>query len=332
MHISNDGIYILFDHSLLKVGLYLKDSLRLMSNQPPWKFTDIRAFDDKLWVKSQMEKIIMLFSFKNGNADAFTSIEGHLDNPGFAITGEHIVMTGTSSSGQISMYGYHLSQTQNNYLWPDIELVDFEISNISYKYFQFRVPDDSFAIITNFDFDTSLTIRNNGSDVINSVSVFSPRSGGFNCTKQFYYKTFDNLLLQPGAEMVIEFGRSNEFSPPKINHEICFEVLAPDNLLELYVQSNTLCKSFNIANVKNPAILEGHILFPNPASGRIYFRNVAPGTFQAELADICGRVVSVITDMGSQDHFALDGLPAGLYIVRFISARNIVTRKFIRTE
>jgi hypothetical protein len=327
MHIRADGIYILFSHRLLHVDFDLQEPKWLIVNYPN-QFKSIRGFDNEIWLQAVVMDTKVLHLLKeSGIAETF-SMDRILENPDFLIIDEQIFLTGTSPSGQIALSGYFKNKQVPDYSWPDMELVDFDISNVSYNY----LSQENVGFVTDFDLDASLTIRNNGAKPLNSLSVFSPRSGGFNCTNQFYYRTFDNLSLQPGTELVIEFGRSNEFSPPRINHEICFEILAPDNLIEINVQSNSLCKSFNIANVKNPAFWDDNTIFPNPAHSRIYFKDVSPEILRAELADITGRVVSVITDPDLQDHFALDSLPNGLYIVRFMSARKIVTRKFIKSE
>jgi len=327
MHIEDDGIYIFLNHKLLRVSFDLQESVWLFSKFH-FQIKGVRELDNQVWIQAEIENTIVLISMKEWEIGEIFSMDKLFDNFGFVIMGDQIVLTGTSPSGQIALIGYFKNKQVPDYSWPDIELVDFDISNISYNY----MSSGDVNFISDFDFDTSMTIRNNGTEPINTLSVYSPRSGGFNCTNQFYYRHFIDLSLLPGAEMAIDFGRSNEFSPPRINHEICFEVLAPDNLLEISIQSNSLCKSFNIANVKDHYISEGHTIYPNPASSRIYFKDVGPGILRAELADITGRVISVITDLGSKDHFTLDGLPAGLYIVRFVSTRNIVTRKFIRSD
>jgi hypothetical protein len=329
MYMDENEIYLLQENSLFKLdGLVLIDTIIDDSSA---HLKRLGFYQDKLWVMGEGDDQLLLFAVENKLVTDTLYFENYFNNAGFMITEELVVFTGTSPSGQIAMVAFEFSPDTPQYPWPDIELVDFEISNTTYNYDQYTTPDSEIVkYIEDFDFDTFLTIRNNGAETINSLSVFSPRSGGFNCINQYYYRNFTDLSLAPGAEMTLDFGRSNEYSPPRINNEICFEILAPDRRLELAVQDNILCKTYNILDVNEPVPATNISVFPNPASDILYIRNSGHKVTRAELINIQGKVLSVNPDISARDHFDLSGIPPGIYLVRFITEGQTITLKIIK--
>ena len=81
------------------------------------------------------------------------------------------------------------------------------------------------------------------------------------------------------------------------------------------------------------------VLSPNPVSGnklKLFIETLPSGDYQFEIFDTSGQLMQireykVLTEKGSVNiKLNIDNLDAGLYIVRMISGKAIVEKKFIR--
>ncbi len=324
--IIDNFIYLLLESELIRMNNDFSNQITLIDDADI-DFKNMKAFQDQIWIMGLDDDEILIFPYSEETDNPFFTAGLFVEAPDFLITTDQIIISGTSPSGQLALYSYPIRSDNAAYPWPDIEIPDFNISNIEVEYWE----EDGVPFPVGFYFDAELVIQNNGPESVNAISVYSPRSGGFNCVQYFYYHNFNELSISPGESLSIDFGYSGEFSPPQANHEICFEIMAPNSLLERDVSANFLCKSFNATNMDRVMADERFNVFPNPASDRLFFDVLIPGQYQIYLYDHNGRLIRQLS--GSVESMSVDisELAKGLYFLKFSSQNGeTMTKKFLR--
>ena len=287
---------------------------------------DIKIFYNSLWLMSIADNEITTSKLEGNDFIVQGNYGLYVDAPDFLITEEYTIISGTSYTGQAGMYAYSNENNDNEYLWNNIELVDFDIENVEFNYLH---NDPDLAI--SFDFDAYAVIRNNGQEAVSSLAVFSMLSGGMNCAKQFYYKKFTDELIAPGSESLISLGRINEHTPPGTSNELCFEVLAPNNSLELVTNNNYLCKTFNLTSMQDIATDKGFSLFPNPTSGSFYL-DIAGASTNAKvlILNINGQLLKQLTTATSSTLIDISSFSPGVYLIKAHTENKVFIGKILK--
>ncbi|MFN2395043.1 MAG: T9SS type A sorting domain-containing protein [Bacteroidales bacterium] len=324
--INDDFIYLLYESGLVRINNDFSNQVTLVDDTET-EFRNMKLFQEQFWIMGIQDDEIIIFPFDEENEEQSFTPGMFTDSPDFLVVADQIIISGTSPSGQLALYSYPIQSDNTAYPWPDIEISDFNISNIGIEYWE----ENGEPFPVGFHFDTELFIQNNGPETVNEIFVYSPRSGGFNCVQQFYYRNFNELSISPGESITIDFGYSGEFSPPSANHEICFEVMAPNSLLEIDVSANLLCKSFNATNIEKAFTGDNFKVFPNPASDRLFIEVNIPGEYQVYLYDHNGKLIRHLSGSDKSMSINISEFAKGLYFLKLRSQNGeTMTKKIVR--
>lgn len=323
--VHNSWVYLLSASGLEKADPDFETVVVLLEDELA-DLERIKVFDDSLWIMGKENNQIVMINPEAAKENSHLYFEEYVENVDFVVVGNQIVFSGTSLSGQIGLYAFPSGEQDDAaYPWPDIELLDFEISNVVINYQDFGGE----TIATSFDFDASLTIRNNGEEPVHALSVFSPRSGGTNCAKQFFYENYNGLDIMPGGEFILDVGSSNEYAPPTSSNELCFEILAPNSSLEFNTGTNSLCKSFFITHASDYSQQE-LLVYPNPVKDLLFISALDGTTYGYTITDVAGRVMVQAEHEGSTAGVDVSLLAPGVYFLQVIEHNKMYSSKFIK--
>ena len=324
--IIDNFIYLLLESELIRMNSDFSNQITLIDDTDI-DFKNMKVFQEQIWIMGLDDDEILIFPYSEETENQVFTAGLFVEAPDFLITADQIIISGTSPSGQLALYSYPIQSDNSAYPWPDIEILDFNISNIEVEYWE----ENGEPFPVGFHFDTELVIQNNGPETVNEVFVYSLRSGGVNCAQQLYYRNFNELSLLPGESVTFDFGNSGEFSPPLPNHEICFEIMAPNSLLERDISANILCKSFNATDIEKLISDENFRIFPNPASDRLFFEVNIPGKYHVHLYDHNGRLVKQLTGSDKSMNINISELAKGIYFLKLRSQNGeTMTKKIVR--
>ncbi len=320
--VANGQIYQLFDHLLITRNQQLEIQDTLFTNEV-MELQRLKKFGEKLWIMGIDEEEIHFTPLEEQVPGETHSFELIVDSPDFLVAGDKIFVTGDSFSGQMAMAAYNMAEEPEEYIWPDLELLDFEISNLDYYSY-----DD---MPVGFHFDVELQVRNNGPEPLQSFAVFSLLSGGFNCIVNFFYKKITDLDLSPGQELSISYTGLMESKPPTEDHEFCFEVLAPNSQIEPDISGNMLCKTFNTTSIPELSGKQSLSIFPNPAAGKLVVETGHAGQTLLQINDLRGKLLLEKQIPGEQPFVIdVDFLKSGLYIISILTPQGRTSRKFMK--
>ena len=131
--IQNDTIYCLFPNMLVILDKNF-DILGTLLTSTDIEFEKIKLFGGNLWIQGiqgNQVKIIQLHNLLFSDALTFTLLVDSLD---FLVSQDNVIFTGTSKSGQITVYSNNKKAEPDMINLPDIELVDFDIHHIEIDY------------------------------------------------------------------------------------------------------------------------------------------------------------------------------------------------------
>jgi hypothetical protein len=324
---NNDTIYQLFSNKLisLDVDLQIIDTIPVSQDSI---LNSLKALDDKLWVMGLNDQEIKMVKIENHAASEPLTFDRYVQSPDFLITGSRFIFTGTSPSGQIAVYSYDSEEEPENYIWPNIEIVDFHISNLEYEYID-NDPYDPIAIA--FYYDTEMTIYNNSNDVIETFAVYTAlMDNGVYAFTPFFYEKFTEYSILPYEEKTIYLPRMRKDDPPTQNNEFCFELLAPNSRIEPDINNNLLCKTFDIVRADDLQDENNFIVYPNPAKDYLFLQSREDGLKQFALLNIYGQVVYEKTTFQSETIVDISALEPGLYLLTIVANNERVTKKVIK--
>lgn len=255
--VQNDTIYQLFSNKLISLDsdLQIIDTIPVSQNM---SLKSLKHFDDKLWVKGLQDQQIQMVKIEDHTASEPLTFDLFFESPDFLIAGSRFIFTGTTQSGQIAVYAYDNAEEPDSYIWPDIEIVDFTISNLEFEF----IDNDPIALY----FDTEMTIYNNSDDVIETFAVFTTLMDiGIWAFKPFFYEKFTEYTIHPYEELIIQLPGMRKDDPPSHDNEFCFELLAPNSKIEPDISYNLLCKTFDIVRADDLQHANNFLVYPNPA-------------------------------------------------------------------
>jgi len=323
--VHNDTVYQLFSSKLitLDVDLQIMDTIPVSQDI---SLNSLKTFDDKLWVMGLKDQEIQMVIIENHNASEPLTFDLYVETPDFLISGSRFLFTGTSQSGQMAVYSYDIEEEPGNYIWPNIEIVDFNISNIVYEYID-NDPNDPIA----FYYDTEMTIYNNSDNVIESFAVYTTlMDNGVYAFTPFFYEKFTDYPIYPYEEMTIHLPGMRKDDPPSQNNEFCFEILAPNSIIEPDINQNLLCKSFDIVRADDLPHENNYLVYPNPAKDYLFVNVRKDGLTHLTLKNSNGRVVYDTTTLESEIILNVAALEPGLYLLTIVANKEQITKKIIK--
>lgn len=321
-------LYLATSGEVFSLNIDTGEKESILFNIPEIHFSLLNIFNDSLWVLSEGSNMAFV---TNVLSDGW--LEYGLPLPAFSIrnfliTDNEIIFTGSNQQGIMAVIAYGREENHPDAFWPDIELVDFEISNSEIMY-ETDAPWE--GIVTGFRFDTQITIRNNGDEPIEWFWLQSDRQGGFDCaTAHYYYELFEDFTIGPQQERTFDIGQTADYQTPGTNTRVCYKVIAPNSRLESNVANNQICKTFDITSVSDFSPHNNWFVYPNPATNQLTVETSIPGENFFHIYSVTGKVImSAKLNKGIQ-HFDISDLPAGVYIVRFQQRDHNDSKKFIK--
>jgi len=316
----NDTIYSLFPHKLLILNAKL-DILDTLITNNEIEFSGIKLFDGDLWVMGKQAEQAKLLHLHNKKVTETLSYDLLLQFRDFMVTPETVIFTGESNSDQIAVSSFNRKVDPEPINLPDIELVDFNIHNVTFNYYPNNFP-------YGYSFDTEMTLKNNGTDTITSFAVFNNLHGGTNCAQNYFYQKFSNIQILPNQSLTIDLYRMGEYG---INYnELCFELLAPNSSLETNLVNNSLCKTFDLTGTDELAELKPYCIFPNPVKDLLKIKFKESGAKKLRITSLDGRQVLETKTSGAEVNLDLSGLNAGIYLLSVRSTNGEWVEKLVK--
>ena len=309
-----DTLYALSGGQLLRLDTALTIIDTLISSTSD-DYTDLVAYDGGLLVRTgRSDSLELIRIAENHAADTLVFGKyGHIRR--YLHTGDNFTFLGESFSGQICLYNYHLpGEKMPEPRFPDIELVDFDIDSITFRYQQ--AGDDS--VLVGYDFNTELILRNNGPDTLHSFAVYAYLHGEMFCMHNYFYQKFSGMEVAPGASVTVHLNRA--FEEGKNGH-LCFECLAPDSRPELETRNNKLCKTFDIT-ARQDLHTSSVRVYPNPATGYLIIESREPRLRSIVLTDMSGRVLLRSQITGERTRLNTFSLAPGTYILKLFTGHG----------
>ncbi len=316
MLLKNDTLFVLSESGLarLDTNLVVIDTLMVTNTG----FRDMEFFYDQLWIRINDPDSVKLLKVTGKNTADTLSFELLSHVKGFTVSQNNYTFIGDSYTDQIGLYNYEVkNQTAVSSNLTDIELVDFTIDSIVPRWVV-RLPGDS--IVIGFQFNTELTIRNNGPDTVFTLAVYSDLRGGFNCARNFYYQKFTDLEIPPGQSETFQLRRAYE---ERYNYDqMCFQCLAPNSKLEQQAGNNSLCIPYPVLSIKVRTWPEAKV-YPNPFSDHIVVENSGLKKIIIDLTDSYGKRVLTRTTTDQRIRIETGSLTPGPYVLKVTSGGRV---------
>jgi hypothetical protein len=294
---------------------------------PESPFSILNVFSNSLWVLSESNNRVHISNPMSDEMEVYDLPLPAFSIQNFFITDNEIILTGSNQQGLMAAIAYGRENNHPDAFWPDIELVDFEISNTEIIY----VTDAPWeGIIDGFRFDTQITIRNNGDEPIEWFWLQSDREGGFNCGRHYYYELIKDLTIEPHQEISFDIGRTADYQIPGTNTRVCYKVIAPNSRLESNVANNLICKTFDITSVPDLSQQIRWVVYPNPVTNHLNVHLAGEENLNYSIWDLSGKLIMSGFLWGGENTVDLTQLPKGIYILHAISHSQFFIKKIIK--
>lgn len=284
----------------------------------------MELYNKDFWVQTARPDIIELINIHGREIRNIFNFPVLVNNMEFTVAGSNFIFAGNSFTDQIGMYNYKSSnQGTLKFNLPDIELVDFNIDSIAIDY----VSTQQGPLARGYRFNTKLTVKNNGKDIIRSFAVFNDLHGGVNCSQNYFYQWFTDLNILPGQTYTVSLKRAYEEGIK--NNQLCFQCLAPNSELEAFIGTNSLCKTFTITDIEN--LNKSDIkVYPNPFTNYLKIENPKLEIKNIEIVDIKGRTLINRKDLEQRITIETNSFKSGPYILKIIKGKTVNTQMIIK--
>gem|GEM_PF-1335462 len=321
--IQNDTIFCLFPNKLviLDANLNILDTLITSTDI---EFKKIRLFDGDLWIQGTQDNQAKILQLHNLSVSDTLTFDLLIKSPDFLVSPGNVVFTGTSNSNQIAICSYNKNADPDLVTLPDIEIVDFYINNIGFGYIHISGGTD-FPI--SYNFLTEMVIKNNGNDAITSFAIYSNFHDGMNCSNNYFYQKFSNVLILPHQEKTINLNRMHE---DLRYNTICFECLAPNSKIESNIENNSLCKTFVITGLNDFPKSQQYQFYPNPVKDFLNLKFEENGIKHIRLTNVNGSLLLETKITGCETNLDLSEFDSGIYLLTITSDSGIFTRKIVK--
>lgn len=324
--VKRDTIYCLFQHELIVLNTNL-DILDTVLTETNIELKAIKSFGLDIWIQGETGNESRILQMRNCTVVKTLIFNLLIQSPDFIVTENEVVFTGVSNSGQIALYSYNKVAEPDQLSLPDIELVDFEISHIGIDYVPIPGQED---YPRGYNFVTEMVIRNNGTDTIKSFAIYSYLHGGMNCAHNYFYQKFSEVLLLPNSEISIQLKRIYE--DDLRNNKICFECLAPNSLIEINLDKNYLCKTFEITGLVDLANSKQYRIYPNPTHKFLKLELEEEGVKLIRLTNLKGRVLFEAKISDFETIIDLNNYNQGIYLLSVTTAKKYYIQKILKVE
>jgi hypothetical protein len=289
----------------------------------------LNVINDSLWVLSGDKEMVYVTNVFSDKQETYKFSLPEFEIIKFFVTGNEIIMVGNTIQQQMALIAFSREETEPEFDWADIELVDFEINNFESSFWE--LPDD-WPIFDVLYYTTQITLKNNGSDTIISFGIQSDRNGGFEPGSSYFYEYLDDLTILPGQTVEVNFDDgiflydTDQIQP----YKLCYQVMAPNGRFEKNINNNLLCKTYDFTNINNVNADDGWRVYPNPATNHITLEapELSPTKYQIFSAD--GRMIL----SGEFDHktqtLNTSHLPVGIYIIKLQQGEKMGIQKILR--
>ncbi len=195
--------------------------------------------------------------------------------------------------------------------------------------------DFSYEVVVH---DLQVTVENVGPTIINQLTVnFHHNTTVFlwECSElQSFSKSFDNLNLQPGASMVLDWGDQSllfQENPAGLQVELCFWTSLPNHHLETNNDNDVACTEVSVA-AHEPFPITFHHAF-NPVADELYIDLPTELDYTAAKAHIfnaAGQLVYTEAITALRETLPLHDLPDGVYFLQIVSGERVGWGKFAK--
>ena len=323
------------------------NDLRTLS---PWGTAKkIKCYDDQIYVLCSDDGDLSIVIF-NQTLDLVEEIDLSADPihvEDFVKKGNKIIVTGTPGGSENSFYNnkgsdiiirsYELGQGSNSGL--DVSLSSLSCGDTSV--FVQEGYCEGNQMMSLYFTDIQVEITNQSDAVIDNVVLYTGNTiCSFICSSMSTSsKMVNNMNLQPGASMTLDFGNfSTQFIPYNNEFSLCLYAASPNRLLDDIPGNNTSCISIDVTTIVSTdtpqQAYEDIEVYPNPANDVLYVDTGTPLTSDAKIVikDILGATLEQIQPSYNQQVHQLEigHLPAGIYIISVEKNQNIRAQKWVK--
>ena len=321
IHFKNDTAYTLLSSNLLRLDNQMNIIDTIFSHSTG--LYNFEFYQDKLWIQVLNGDSIQMINYKEATDNETFDFPVLLDDIQSVVVNDKFVFVGNTYTQQVGMYAYQDAKLSKIEL-SDIAMDDFNISNIEPVDQVFG--EDTFTVA--YEFDTELTVKNNGTDTINDLALYAPLHEGAECFRTHYYEVFSNLEILPGKSHTFNLRRLQR-GEYKTKSELCFEVLAPNAQIETKIENNSLCKTFTITGLDED-VANSNVVYPNPTTNLLTIYNTKENINQIQVLDMNGKVLLSQVVNGNKTNIATNHLAAGIYMLHIQTNSGISSQLFTK--
>ncbi len=325
---NNDVLY-LYDQDFAQFGFFQQQGDALVN---------LAIGQNEIAVLTSAKKVILLDLDLNqigttvlaGHNQSFTSVA--FVNNGFMVGGGEQYGNGNHQNGaafikQVALDGSSANTAKDAAL-TSVQLVGLPTAVINWWGAYYK------AIVHG----VQVTVENMGTTTINRLNVnFHHNTTVFlwECAElQAFSKSFENLNLQPGATMVLDWGDQsllfNE-NPAGQPLDLCFWTSLPDHHLETNNDNDVSCTEVLVAAHERFPINFSHTF--NPVTDELhldltsFFEN---DKTKARIFNAAGQMVRSEAITTDRQAFEMNHLPDGAYFLQIVSGQRVGWGKFAK--
>jgi len=278
-------------------------------------FVSAKVLNEQVWLLSADDENAWVENISVEAPEIYTLPLPAYSVQDFEISPDKIILTGSYSPWLIGILAYGREQTNPLVVWPDAELVDFEISNIQVFYFGGDNPVPP-GIITHYTFDTEVEITNYSAEMLNSFTLYSPRWDGFYCSGPSFFRNISDVAIDSQQSISSEMGNSGFATyNSETQISVCYQLIAPNGRMERNIDNNSICKDYDFTDVETVAEANEWKIFPNPLQNELTIQSPGQVSFTYRLYGTDGRIVMEDSAEQGMQKLNVSLLPAGLYIL-----------------
>jgi hypothetical protein len=278
-------------------------------------FISAKVVNDQIWLLSSDHENAYVENISAEISEVYTLPLPAYSVQDFEISPDKIILSGSYSPWLVGVLAYGREQANPLVVWPDVELTDFEISNIQVFYLGGDNPIPP-GIITHYKFDTEVEITNYTNEILNSFTLYSPRWSGLFCWAPSFFRNISNTEIDYQQPTSLEVGNSVfNLNNSETQISVCYQLIAPNGRMERNLDNNSICKDYDFTNVETVAEANEWKIFPNPVQNQLTIQSPGQVSFQYKLYGVDGRIVSEdFVNQGLQT-INVSSFPAGLYLL-----------------
>jgi hypothetical protein len=246
---------------------------------------------------------------------------------GYAVAGiEH---TGLNNNAFVKTFDNGLLTPSHN---TDAGVVSWRVDNLYAQPTQFAPPG-----VYDIAFETFVTVKNFGSDTLNSLFLNSRLFTFYPCWVNHYLGSF-NITIAPGDSVEVAMGYLYDYSlynpGPVLSYSACFWTSAPNGKIDSDHANDSACFSFQMPVGIEEQHDEDFSVYPNPASSVLTCKTGAASgdAVLYQVLDLHGRMLDSGTLLHDLAGIDLSGLQPGIYFVKLTSGSRSSAHKVVKMQ